>query len=119
MVLSRSRLLRDRRNLLMHLNVSFKHMESSDSLRNFIHEKSEILKKYFDGRISVHWVLSNEKLNCIAHCHLSGNHMDYFGEATTEDFKASIDLALAKIEKQVRKHKEIVKNHHHQPQHSF
>jgi ribosome-associated translation inhibitor RaiA len=36
--------------------------------------------------------------------------MDYFGEASTEDFKASIDLTLEKIEKQIRKHKEIVKD---------
>lgn len=95
----------------MHLNISFKNMDSSDAMKEFIREKSETLKKYFDGKITVTWTLSAEKLARVAHCHLVGNSMDYFGEESTEDFKASVDLALDKIEKQVRKHKEIVKNH--------
>jgi len=97
----------------MNLNISFKHMDPSDSLKAFIEEKSETLKKYFHGRISITWNLSIEKQNRIAHCHLVGNNMDYFGEGMTEDFKASVDVALEKIEKQIRKHKEIVKNHLH------
>jgi putative sigma-54 modulation protein len=101
----------------MHLNISFKHMETSDALKIFIEEKSGNLKKYFDGQISVTWNLSVEKQSRIVHCHLVGNRMDYFGEADTEDFKASIDVALEKIERQVRKHKEIVKDRLHRNGH--
>ena len=86
-------------------------MEPSESLKLFIEEKSLTLKKYFNGKISLTWNLSIERLERIAHCHLVGNNMDFFGEASTEDFKASIDQAADKIEKQLRKHKEIVKNH--------
>jgi putative sigma-54 modulation protein len=88
-------------------------MEPSDFLKTFIQEKSETLKRYFHGKISATWSLSIEKQNRIAHCHIVGNHIDFFGEATTEDFKASIDLTLEKLEKQIRKHKEIVKDHLH------
>ena len=101
----------------MNVNISFKHMDSSDTLKDFIQEKSESLKKYFDGKVSITWNLSMEKLNRVAHCHLIGNHMDYFGEGATEDFKASIDDAFEKIEKQLRKHKEIVKDHLHRHGH--
>jgi len=97
----------------MNLSISFKHMEPSDHLKEFIQEKSETLNKYFNGKISATWNLSIEKQSRIAHCHIVGNRMDYFGEASSEDFKASIDMALEKIEKQVRKHKEIVKDHLH------
>ncbi len=88
-------------------------MNPSDSLRTFIETQSEGLSKYFDGKITLTWVLSHEKLNHIAHCHLFGDHMDYHGEASTQDFKASIDLVFDKLEAQIRKHKEIVKNHLH------
>ncbi|MEO5971313.1 MAG: ribosome-associated translation inhibitor RaiA [Bdellovibrionia bacterium] len=97
----------------MNLNISFKHIESEELIKTFIQEKSETLKRYFDGRISVAWTLSSEKQNRIAHCHLVGNEMDYFGEGSTNDLKASIGMALDKIEKQLRKHKEIVKDHLH------
>ncbi|MBI2712215.1 MAG: ribosome-associated translation inhibitor RaiA [Bdellovibrio sp.] len=95
----------------MNLNISFKNMNSSDAMKEFIREKSESLKKYFQGKVSVTWTLSMENQSRVAHCHAVGNSMDYFGDGDTEDFKASVDLALDKIEKQIRKHKEIVKNH--------
>ncbi len=97
----------------MQLNISFKHMDPSDQLRDHVTEKSERLKKYFRGRISVTWNLDSEKQQRSAHCHLLGNHMDYFGHAEAGDFRSAIDQAFEKIERQIRKHKEIVKNHLH------
>lgn len=96
----------------MTLNMSFRHMGASDALKVFTEEKSQKLAKYFRGKISVTWTFSVEKQGRIAHCHLVGNHMDYFGEATSEDFHVAIDQVIDKIEKQLRKHKEIVKDHH-------
>ncbi len=101
----------------MNMKLSFKNIESTEALKAFASEKSEKLKKYFDGKIDVSWNFSVEKLNQIAHCHISGNHMDYFGESTSSDLYASIDQAVEKIEKQLRKHKEIVTNHHHKEKH--
>lgn len=97
----------------MNIHVTFKNMNPSDSLKAFIEEQCQGFAKYFQGKISLNWVLSHEKQNHIVHCHLVGNHMDYFAEGNTQDFKASIDLVFDKLEKQVKKHKEIVKNHLH------
>jgi putative sigma-54 modulation protein len=97
----------------MELHYSFKHMGPSDTLRDYAAEKSQKLAKYFDGKSNVTWSMSVEKQNRIVHCHLVGRNLDCFGEAVSEDFYASIDLALEKIEKQLRKHKEIVKDHLH------
>ena len=101
----------------MVLNISFKHMDASDALKAYTQEKSERLAKYFRGKINVTWNFTLEKQNRVAHCHLVGNNMDYFGEATTEDFYASVDLTIEKIKKQLRKHKEIVKDHLHRNGH--
>ncbi|MGK5082761.1 ribosome-associated translation inhibitor RaiA [Bdellovibrionota bacterium FG-1] len=95
----------------MNLNFNFKHIDASDSLREYCTTKSERLKKFFNGKIHVTWSLGQEKHNRIVHCHLLGNQMDYFGETSSEDFHEAIDLAIDKIEKQIRKHKEIVVDH--------
>ena len=97
----------------MDLQISFRNMDTSQALQTYTKEKSEVLKKYFNGRITISWNFSIEKLNKVAHCRLVGNNMDYFGEASNEDIHVSIDQALDKIEKQLRKHKEIVKDHLH------
>jgi len=96
----------------MNLNLTFKHMEASEAVRTYTLEKSEKLKKFFEGKISVTWNFVVEKQEQIAHCHLVGNHIDYFGEGRTPDIYASIDAVIERLEKQLRKHKEIVTNHH-------
>ena len=101
----------------MTVNLSFKHMDATEALKAYANEKSEKLTKYFRGKIKVAWNFSVERQNQIAHIHLNGNHMDYFGEASTPDLYASIDLAVDRMEKQLRKHKEIVKDHLHRNGH--
>jgi putative sigma-54 modulation protein len=100
----------------MTLNMSFRHMGASNALKAYTEEKSAKLKKYFRGKIHMTWTFTVEKQSRIAHCHMVGNHMDYFGEATTEDFHLAIDQVVDKIERQLRKHKEIVKDHHQSQQ---
>ena len=96
----------------MVVNVSFKQMDSSEALRVFVTEKCQTLTKYFNGRITVSWNFHMERGNYIAHCHLVGNNMDYFSEASANDAHGVVDLVIDKIEKQIRRHKEIVKDHH-------
>jgi putative sigma-54 modulation protein len=97
--------------------MSFKQMGPSDAIKYYTRERSARLEKYFEGKISVTWNFSCTKEGHSAHCHLVGNHMDYFGEATTEDLHASIDIVVERIERQLRKHKEIVRDHLHKHGH--
>jgi len=95
----------------MIVDVSFKHMDPSDALRDYMKEKSEKLKKFFDGKVHLTWNFTKEHEEFIAHCHLVGNHMDYFGEARATEAYASVDQTIHRIEKQIQKHKEIITGH--------
>ncbi len=97
----------------MELKMAFKHMTSTPSIKAVCEEKSEKLKAYFEGNIQVNWNFSVEKLESIAHVHVMGSHMNFFGEARSDDLYKSIDLALDKVERQIRKRKEIVTNKLH------
>ena len=100
----------------MILSISFKHIKSSPEIKAYAEKRTEKLKKYFNGQIHVSWNFTFEKNTPIAHCHLVGNDMDYFGEEKEEEnLKSSIDSAVSKIERQIKKHKEIVTNKLHQP----
>lgn len=101
----------------MDLQMSFKQMDASDAIKFYTQEKCETLTKYFQGRISVEWIFSVEKDVHIAHCHLMGNNMNYFAQAETQEMHASVDMAIDKIERQIRKHKEVVKDHLHRNGH--
>ena len=96
----------------MELQMSFKHMESTPAIKATCEEKSEKLKHFFDGKIHVTWSFSVEKLEHIAHVHVLGSHMDYFGEARTDDLYKSIELAVEKVERQIQRKKEKITNKH-------
>jgi putative sigma-54 modulation protein len=97
----------------MTFKCSFKQMRTSAAIRDYAKEKSEKLSKYFSGRINVAWNFSMERELRHAHCLITGNHIDFFAEEQTGDVYASIDAVMEKIEKQIRKHKEVVTDHLH------
>ncbi len=97
----------------MNIKVTYKHLESTPSLDEITLRKSEKLKKYFDGNLNLNWNFTVEKKSHIAHCHLTGNHMDFFAEASTDSIYSSIDEVVLALEKQVRKNKEQLKSHHY------
>ncbi|MBI5453919.1 MAG: ribosome-associated translation inhibitor RaiA [Deltaproteobacteria bacterium] len=95
----------------MRVTVTFRHMESSEALKSYAIEKTERLGKYLFEPIEVHWVLSVEKIRHIADCTIVANGVTIKAQDDTQDMYAAIDMVLEKLEKQVRKHKEKVKDH--------
>jgi putative sigma-54 modulation protein len=97
----------------MQLSVTFRHMEGSDALKEHARDKLEKIKKYFPDPIMAHVVLSTERgyqhcadVNIQLH-----NGLVIKGSESTEDMYSSIDLVMAKIERQVRRYKEKIRGH--------
>lgn len=102
----------------MHVTVTFKHMDSSDALRAYAEEKSERLAKFLVEPIEIHWVLSVEKIRHIADVSAVAGGVSIKAQEETQEMYSAIDMALDKLEKQVKKHKEKVKDHkpHKEPE---
>ncbi len=95
----------------MQVTVTFRHMESSDALREYAAEKTTRLEKYLFEPIEIHWVLSVEKIRHIADVTIVANGVTMKAQQETGDMYSAIDGVLDKLEIQVRRHKERVKNH--------
>lgn len=97
----------------MQLSVTFRHMESTDALRDYAQDKIERIKKYFPDPIKAHVVLICDRgYNHTADVMLTlHNGLAIKGIETTEDMYSSIDLVMAKIERQVRRYKEKIRSH--------
>lgn len=95
----------------MRVNVTFRHMESSEALKGYSIEKAERLAKYLAEPIEVHWVLYVEKIRHIAECTIFANGVTIKAQSGTQDMYSAIDESIEKLEYQVRKHKEKVKDH--------
>ena len=96
----------------MFIKIHYRHMNSTPSLEAKTREKSERLQKLWHGQINLEWTFTVEKHSHIAHCHLTGDHVDFFAEATTDSEYKSIDEVMEALEAQLRKNKGHMKNHH-------
>src|SRR5436189_4663457 len=90
----------------MQFSVTFRHMEPTESLKTYAQQRMERIRKYLPDPIACHVVLSTERhhhridVNFQLH-----NGLAIAGHEITENMYSSIDLCIAKIERQVRKYK--------------
>lgn len=96
----------------MQLNLTGHHLDITPALRDYVNDKMERVERHFDNVTNVHVILSVEKLRQKAEAtvHLAGN--DIFADAEDEDMYAAIDALIDKLDRQVRKHKEKLTDHH-------
>ena len=95
----------------MNVTVTFRHLPSSDALRDHAEQKVSKFLKYVKDPVTIHIVFSVEKIRQI--CEITVNSKNFRTHALEEsqDMYTSIDKVISKIETQLRKHKERVKNH--------
>ena len=97
--------------MLMQLNLTGRHVEITDSLRNYVNTKFAKLERHFDHINNVHVILDVEKLSQKAEAtlHVSGGEL--FATAEHQDMYAAIDGLIDKLDRQVIKHKEKMSRH--------
>lgn len=98
----------------MQFAVTFRHMEPTDALKEYARERMERIKKYFPDPIACHVVMSTLRHNHRVDVNLQlHNGLQLGGHEITEDMYSSIDLVAAKIERQVRRYKDKLRDHRH------
>ena len=102
----------------MQFSVTFRHMEPSDALKAYARERMDRVRKYMPDPIGCHVVFSTERHNHRVDVDFRlHNGLTVAGHETTENMYSSIDLVIAKIERQVRKYKGKVEEQRVRPHH--
>jgi putative sigma-54 modulation protein len=96
----------------MQLNITFRNLNASDALKEYAQEKIERAHKYLDQTGEAHVVLMLERHLHHADITIHAGPFLLRGREKSEDMYASIDLAMDKIERQLRRYKERLKHHH-------
>jgi len=96
----------------MQTTFKFRHMKSSDALREHAEERLEKLNRYFADPIDVKAAFSVEGLLHTARFDVTlRNGLQLHAAESTENMYSSIDMALAKMERQVRRYKDRITDH--------
>ena len=95
----------------MQLSVSFRNLDPSDHLKNYAETRLNRIKKYMEEPIEVHLVLSVQKFRHTADVTINANGIKIKAQEETGDLYSAIDLVMDKIEKQIKRQREKLKEH--------
>jgi putative sigma-54 modulation protein len=96
----------------MQIAVTFRHMESSEPVRAYVEEKLSRVKKYIEEPIDAQAVLGVEKkIRHSAEVTIVAKGITIKGSEQTNDMYAAIDSVVDKIERQLKRYKEKIKQH--------
>jgi len=95
----------------MHLKLSSKQMNITDGIKNHANERSDKFNKFLKGKFNVSWVFQLEGSWHNATVVIQGKNFVHRAEGKTTNLYSSIDMACQKIERQLLKTKNQVKNH--------
>ena len=93
----------------MQTSVTFKNLDPSDHLKSYVGDKLDRFDKLLDNPAEANVVLAVEKFRHIAEINIAGDRLSIIGKEETNDMYSAIDMALDKLEKQIKKNKEKIR----------
>ena len=95
----------------MKISVTFRNGEGENWQKVYAEERILKLKKYLDMPAEAHIILSTEKFRSFAEINLSANGWNVNAKEKAKDMHLTIDSCIEKIEKQLKKQKEKIREH--------
>ncbi len=96
----------------MPVQVFAHHMQLTEATRRRVTEKAEHIRRIFDGVLTVHVTLDAEKERRLVEVVAKVSHgAPVVARVTTQDLGEAVELAFDKVEAQLRKHKDRLRDH--------
>jgi putative sigma-54 modulation protein len=96
----------------MEIQLTAKHLKVTPAINDYVHEKMEKAQKYFDHIVWGQAFLSVEKRAHNAEFLIHAPRQTFRALATAADLYSAVDLASDKIDSQLKKYKERLKDRH-------
>jgi putative sigma-54 modulation protein len=93
----------------MKTSVTFKNLDPSETLKSYVTDKLKRFDRLLDNPAEANVVLSVEKFRHIAEINVAGDRLTINGKEETIDMYSAIDMVLDKLEKQIKKSKQKIR----------
>jgi len=90
----------------MRINFTARHYKPSERLKDYAENEVKSLEKYYDSIVSCDIILDYQKEIQIAEIKIGVHGSTLTATEKSEDIYKSIDLAVNKLERQLKKYKE-------------
>ena len=96
----------------MQLNVTGRQLEITPALRDYLNNKLTRIERHFDNVTDVRCILTVDKLRHKAEAKINVSGNTLFAESIEDDMYAAIDGLIDKLDRQLKKHKGKLTDHH-------
>ncbi len=96
----------------MNITYTARNVEISNEMKEYFEKKIKKVKFYFDHILNVNVILSSERGKFNVEVKIPANHETFFAIATSSTWKESFDAVSDKIEKEIKKKKDKITDHH-------
>jgi len=96
----------------MQINITGHHVDITPALRTYVEEKLDRLERHFDNITNAHVILEIEKDRQKAEATIHVSRGQVYADSEDENMYAAIDSLADKLDRQIKKHKEKLKDHH-------
>ena len=96
----------------MQVNLTGHHVEITPALKEYLNSKFDRIERHFDNVTAVNCILTVEKLRHKAEAKINVRGGTLFADAVEDDMYAAIDGLIDKLDRQIKKHKEKLTDHH-------
>jgi len=96
----------------MQINITGQHIDVTPALRDYVREKFDRVEHHFDNIIDVKVILSVVKETHQAEATIKVPGKLLFADASDQDMYAAIDALTDKLDRQVRRYKDKLTDHH-------
>ena len=95
----------------MKISVTFRNGEGENWQKAYAEERIQKLNKYLDAPAEAHIIVSMEKFRNVTEINLSSNGWNINAKEEAKDMHMALDNCIEKIEKQLKKQREKVREH--------
>jgi putative sigma-54 modulation protein len=90
----------------MEITFSSRHGDLSDALKEYARQEVEGLSRYFERLVEADITLNQEGYRDIAEVRIHSSNDTHFASSEAEDMRSAIDGTVAKLKRQLQRHKE-------------
>lgn len=96
----------------MNISLTGHHVDITPAIKDYVENKFDRLERHFDNVTNTHVILTVEKSRQKAEATIHVNGANLFANDEKDNMYAAIDSLVDKLDRQLKKHKEKLTNHH-------
>ena len=96
----------------MNIQITGRHVEVTEAIKTYVEEKVGKTEHFFDHIVSTKVILSVENETKVVEAIVSVPGVEIVAKAHDRDLYTAIDLMEDKLARQLRKHKNKLRDHH-------